>query len=210
MRIKSDSYLQITAVLVIAVVLILDLIGIFSPDKGYSSSENRNLELYPTMTWENVLSGRYQEQYESFVEDQFPFRDGWILLKTTTDRLSGKKEFNGIYQGKNGYLIQNFTEPDTEKEEKMFAAVKGFTEKHTDIRHYAIVAPTAVSVLSDKLPKNAPAGNQNAYLDQVLKNFTDAGVTFVDIRESMKTAAEEKQIYYKTDHHWTTDGAYVA
>ena len=210
MRIKFDSYLQITAVLVIAVVLILDLIGILSPDRGYSPSENRNLESYPTMTWDHVLSGRYQERYESFVEDQFPFRDGWIFLKTTTDRLAGKKEFNGIYLGKNGYLIQDFTEPNAENEEKMFAAVKGFTEKHPNIRHYAVVAPTAVSVLSDKLPKNAPVGDEDAYLDRVQKNFTDAGVTFVDIRESMKTAAEEKQLYYKTDHHWTTDGAYIA
>lgn len=210
MRIKFDSYSQIVSVLLIAIVLILDLIGIFSPDRSYSSSENRNLELRPTMTWETILSGRYQERYEAFTEDQFPFRDGWIQLKTTTDRLTGKKEFNGIYLGKNGYLIQNFTEPKKEAKDQMFDAVKEFSENHSKLRQYALIAPTAVSVLSDKLPKHAPVGDQNAYLDQTAKNFSEAGITVIDIRENMKAAAKEKQLYYKTDHHWTTDGAYIA
>ena len=47
-------------------------------------------------------------------------------------------------------------------------------------------------------------------MDRLKDDFTAAGVLFVDTRDALKEAAKEGQVYYRTDHHWTTLGAYTA
>ena len=210
MKRKFNPYLQIIGFTLVILVLLLDVISILSPDKGYSATENRNLELRPELTVSGFASGRYEEKYENYTEDQFPFRNLWIQLKTTTDLMMGKKESNGVYLASDGYLIQNFTEPDKENRDETAQAIAEFTARHGDLSHYAIVAPTAITILADKLPKNAPVGDQNAYIDDIATTFTSAGVQFIDLRDPIANAANEKQVYYKTDHHWTTHSAYIA
>lgn len=210
MKNKFNPYLQIIGFALVIFVLLFDLIMILAPDKSYSSTENRNLELRPELTVNSFLSGRYEEKYENYVEDQFPLRDLWIRLKTSTDRLTGKNESNGVYLSADGYLIQNFNEPDKENKEETFTAIAEFTARHSDLSHYAIVAPTAVTILEDKLPNNAPVGDQNAFIDDISTAFTSSGVTFIDLRGPLSNAAKEQQIYYKTDHHWTTPAAHLA
>ncbi|MBR5328823.1 MAG: hypothetical protein IKV45_01305 [Firmicutes bacterium] len=210
MRNKFNPYLQIIGFALVAIVLVLDLISILSVDRGYSATENRNLELRPELTLNTFMSGRYEEKYEDYTEDQFPFRNLWIRVKTTSDRLVGKNESNGVYLCKSGYLIQNFNDPKKENISETYAAIADFSERHSDLNQYAIIAPTAVTVHSDKLPKNAPVDDQNAFIDEAATAFTAANVTFVDIRSHLEKAKENNQIYYKTDHHWTTHGAYAA
>lgn len=212
MRKKFNPYLQIIGFTLVILVLLLDLISILAPDKIYSATENRNLELRPELTLNSFTSGRYEEKYENYAEDQFPFRNLWIRVKTTSDRLMGKNESNGVYLCKNGYLIQNFTAPERENIEETYQAIAQFSERHSDINQYAIIAPTAVTILNDKLPKNAPVGDQYTFINEAQTAFTEANVTFVDIRPSLRKEQEknEKQLFYKTDHHWTTHAAYTA
>lgn len=203
-------HFRIVAFILTIIILVLNFIRILSSDREYSPVENRNLEMRPSFTWESARSGRYEEQYEAYIEDQFPFRTAWIWMKTTVDRLIGKKECNGIYLGDDGYLIQNFIDPDEEKLNESLSALSSFSKKHADIQKYALIAPTAVSVLSDKLPKHAIVGDENAFLDRISHEFSNMGIRFIDVRSDLFVAAQSGQVYYRTDHHWTTDGAYTA
>ena len=74
---------------------------------------------------------------------------------------------------------------------------------------YALIAPNAVNILSDKLPALAAATDQNPYLDATAAALEKAGVTFVDVRDTLSQHKDDG-IYYHTDHHWTTQGAYFA
>jgi hypothetical protein len=143
------------------------------------------------------------------VEDQFPFRTAWIQVKSLSDRILGKTESNGIFLAKKGYLIENFTEPDADRYAELIETLDDFVGTHGTLKQYMLIAPTAVNIYADKLPLFAVAGDQDAYLDQLKDDALNAGITFIDVRDAFREATDT-QLFYKTDHHWTTDGAYVA
>ena len=51
-------------------------------------------------------------KYEKYLSDQFPGREAWVGIKVAAERLAGREDSNGVYFGKDGYLIEKF---DTEE-----------------------------------------------------------------------------------------------
>ena len=62
-------------------VLTLSLWGIFKSDDAVSESERRPLKQFPLFSAQEVLSGRFQSNFESYTLDQFPLRDRFRTLK---------------------------------------------------------------------------------------------------------------------------------
>lgn len=194
--------------------LLLSFIGVFGAlnlamaDRTFSESENRVLKQLPPFSLKAVLSGTFTSDFEAYVSDQFVFRDRWIGLKTDADRIQGKKESNGVYLGKDGYLIQKFVPPiEGDLQEKM-AAILAFDEATPDLRKYVMMVPTAATVLQNKLPRFAETGVEAAYLSDIRRSLPQ-GIHYVDVLPALY-GKREQHVFYKTDHHWTTKGAYLA
>ena len=183
--------------------------SIILPDTGFSEKENRVLASRPALKLDQIISGGYEKQFETYENDQFPLRDMWITLKATTDRLMGKVEENGVYLGKNGYLMEGFNAPPQTQYDATVNAMTAFAQKHSDLKQYALIAPNSVNILKSKLPAFAPADDQNPWIDNLKDSLTSAGVAFIDIRDTF-TDHKTEDLYYHTDHHWTTLGAYYA
>ena len=183
--------------------------SIILPDTGFSEKENRILASRPALKLDQIISGGYEKQFETYENDQFPLRDMWITLKATTDRLMGKVEENGVYLGKNGYLMEAFNAPSQTQYDATVNAMTSFAQKHPDLKQYALIAPNSVNLLKSHLPAFAPADDQNPWIDKLKDSLTSAGVTFIDIRDTF-TDHKAEDLYYHTDHHWTTLGAYYA
>lgn len=211
MKKNRKLFLRLTALAIAAVILVLDLIFLITPDRKTSQVENRSLQTFPGLTWSGLTSGDFMEDFESYVEDQFPFRTGWIKLKTTAARLMGSRESNGIFLASGGYVIQDFTEPEAADYQDTLSALSAFTAAHTGLNQYLLVAPTAITVLKDKLPLGAICGDEAGYLDRLEQDAAAAGLTVIDVRNALTQAVQNgQQVFYRTDHHWTTDGAYAA
>lgn len=183
--------------------------SIILPDTGFSEKENRILASRPALKLDQIISGGYEKQFETYENDQFPLRDMWITLKATTDRLMGKVEENGVYLGKNGYLMEAFNAPSQTQYDATVNAMTSFAQKHPDLKQYALIAPNSVNILKSNLPAFAPADDQNPWIDKLKDSLTSAGVTFIDIRDTF-TDHKAEDLYYHTDNHWTTLGAYYA
>ena len=183
--------------------------SIILPDTGFSEKENRILASRPALKLDQIISGGYEKQFETYENDQFPLRDMWITLKATTDRLMGKVEENGVYLGKNGYLMEAFNAPSQTQYDATVNAMTSFAQKHSDLKQYALIAPNSVNILKSNLPAFAPTDDQNPWIDKLKDSLTSAGVTFIDIRDTF-TDHKTEDLYYHTDHHWTTLGAYYA
>lgn len=183
--------------------------SIILPDTGFSEKENRVLASRPALKLDQIISGGYEKQFETYENDQFPLRDMWITLKATTDRLMGKVEENGVYLGKNGYLMEAFNAPSQTQYDATVNAMTSFAQNHSDLKQYALIAPNSVNILKSNLPAFAPADDQNPWIDKLRDSLTSAGVTFIDIRDTF-TDHKAEDLYYRTDHHWTTLGAYYA
>ena len=99
--------------------------------------------------------------------------------------------------------MEDFTAPSQERLNRTVNAMTDFAARHSDLPQYALIAPNAVNILSDKLPALAAATDQNPYLDATAAALEKAGVTFVDVRDTLSQHKDDG-IYYHTDHHWTT------
>lgn len=181
----------------------------FTPAKAFSENENRYLAQMPELTVDSLLSGEFQEDLSDFLSDQIPFRDFWIETNTNIKKWMGKQEINGVYLGSDGYYFQQFTDDSYSESRKtaIFALLEQFAQKQAASVHVMMV-PTPGVVLSDKLPANAPMYNADSVWEEMIAAVPSCNV--IDLRDSFRTAAADTQLYYRTDHHWTTQGAYEA
>lgn len=183
-------------------------LNLITKDKKFSDNENRILQQKPRFTFDRLFEGRYTKKYEKYKVDQIEGRDSFIKIKAKVDFFLGKIWKNGIYKGEDGYLIENFEKPNQEYLKENIDDINKFANKHSDIKQYMLIAPNAVNILSDKLPKFALTYNQNKYLKKLDKDI-DSKVKFTDVSNALRKHKDE-YIYYKTDHHWTTTGPYYA
>lgn len=212
MKKKTNGYryfYHLTGCLFGIFILAVLIINFIVPDKGFSQKENRVLASRPAISVSQLTSGKFADGYETYVNDQFFLRDWWITLRATSQRILGNTKENGVFLGKNGYLMEDFTAPSQERLNRTVNAMADFAARHSELPQYALIAPNAVNILSDKLPALAAATDQNPYLDATASALEKAGVTFVDVRDTLSQHKEDN-IYYHTDHHWTTQGAYFA
>ena len=163
----------------------------------------------PALTLDSLASGRFMDGIEDYAADQFPFRDLWMRMKTSVLRAAGTRESQGVYLLKNGGLAERFDAPDPANFTETTGAVRAFSDRYPRTSMYFLLAPTAVSVLSDELPDNAITEDQDAFIDQLYEALSGK-VTPIDVRPAFSAADDRSALYYRTDHHWTTDGAYLA
>ena len=51
------------------------------PSREFSERENRALAQMPEPSVESCFSGKFEKDFETYLTDQFPMRDGWISDK---------------------------------------------------------------------------------------------------------------------------------
>ena len=203
------SFCKSTGLLFALLLILVLILNLLLPDRGFSPRENRVLASSPELSLSQVLSGKYETKYETYVNDQFLLRDFWVTTKATADYLLGRREENGVYLGKDRYLMEAFQPAGQDRIDATTDAVTAFAKKHSDLNHYSLVVPTAVNILQSKLPAHAPVQNQNSYLDSLKTSLSEAGITSIDVRKTL-SEHDNETLYYHTDHHWTTLGAYYA
>ena len=183
------------------------LIGLLMPDRYYSEREKRTLTQKPKFTVADFISGEFSDELEKYLTDQVPLRDGWVTMKTYMELAIGKRESVGVYICKDKYLMDKFTSYSKKQLVANAAALVDLQEKLAaeGISMNTILVPMAAQVLTDKLPAYAPVADYAA----ILQVLTDAGVDTTDVLSAL-VAHSSENIYYRTDHHWTSLGAYYA
>lgn len=187
------------------------------PVKSFSENENRFLAQMPVFSKETLLDGTYTKEYETFITDQFPLRDAWITLKTMSERAMLKQESNGVYFGRDGYLIETHARSEVNEEqlktntERLLTFLERTVQQLGKEHVSVILVPTANTILTNKLPPFASGFDQIGYIQKLQsklkKNHMDE--ILVDVTSVLYNHNEE-EIFYRTDHHWTALGAYYA
>ncbi|GED69575.1 membrane protein [Brevibacillus reuszeri] len=203
-----QAYYRAIAILLLLFTGAILAVNLLTPIEDFSESENRMLQQLPKFSLSKLLSGKFASEFEAYLSDQFMLRDLWIGLKANVDRGMGKKESNGVYLGKDGYLLQKFTRPNQGDVQDKIKAIQAFDEASPKLRKYVMLVPTAVTVLADKLPHYASGGDERTYSDKVRRALPDR-IRWIDVYPALE-ANKDQPIYYKTDHHWTTKGAFIA
>lgn len=182
---------------------------IFNPKLDYSSSEKRYLQKFPDASVGNIASGQFGQEFESYFADHFPQRNLWVGFNSYYALGLGNNGANGVYNSADGYLINKPVSVDNNVE-KNLKAITDFKQNLGSIPVTVMFAPSTGYVASDKLPLVHDTYHDDHYFNAAKRTFADNDIAFVDLREDFRKAyAAGEQLYYRTDHHWTTPGAFL-
>ena len=191
------------------------VISLLLPDVEKSELENRILQKPPKLSAENLSSGKFMEDAEDYVSDHIVGRDFWVAAKAWSERLSGKQENNGVYFGKQDTLINRVDAPaweDTPAQQGVpakqgLSTRLGFVDAlvgNVSVPVYFGLIPSAAEIWADRLPAGAPTADEKAIIDQL---YFSTGASTIDLYGALN-AHRDEDIYYRTDHHWTSLGAF--
>lgn len=193
-----------------AILIAVMFLNILLPDKKFSAEENRLLQTMPKLSISSIFSGRFETKAESYAADQFMLRNMFIKIKSSFDTSLGSTESNNVFMCKDNYLMENISKADAKKMENNYNSLAKLKQLYPNINMDFMLVPNAANIMSDKLPLFAVTDDQNKQMDDFFKKIQSIGINPVDVRATFKKNKEEIELYYHTDHHWTTDGAYLA
>lgn len=181
---------------------------VFLPKQEFSVNEKRALADFPKFSADRVFSGKWESDFESYISDHFPARNFFTGIDSYYMLYTGRNGVKGIYKGRDGYLLNTPVEYNAEMLNDNLTAINAFVEK-TQLKSTMIAIPTAGYIMWDKLPAIHEEYRDIEILNDI-REICQGTVDFTDITEEFMLHKDDTQLYYKTDHHWTSAGAYLA
>ncbi len=192
------------------------------PDKTFSENENRILSDFPTVSGDKIIKGELSEDFDAYFTDQFPLRDTFLTLNSLTWLALGQGEANGVLIGQNGQLavrkFNAYLSPTERAEDTDFYSTAHLKRGTASLGTLAktIGVPVTVLPAPRTLDVAISAFDYPTELSDTLNNtlhsyLAEVGVHSVDLLPTFREMYENGEyIYFRTDHHWTTFGAYTA
>ena len=175
------------------------------PPRAFSAQENRYLAQLPEISAKSLFSGDWSRDTESYISDQFPLRDKLVAVQSAVCRLRGERDHNGVYYGE--ALAETFWDYPKETWQRNLKAVETLAQK-SGVPVYFVPVPDACEMLRSDRPMLYPDISQEKLLTEAAEASPTAHL--VNLRQPLLNAWHSgRQIYYRTDHHMTTAGAYL-
>ena len=188
--------------------------SLLAQDAEFSENENRILAKRPSPSFAGIREGSFQEELESYLQDHLILRDEWNALHSMVLLAAGDTDIGGAYVGEDGFDFEKITEAevDDRRIEANTRALKEFLERQEEAlgrgRAAFILVPTSGLVLAEKVPEGAPLFDQEAIMDRICGALSELNI--INIQSIFAQEEEPGELYYHTDHHWKTHGAYLA
>lgn len=178
------------------------------PDREFSENENRYLQVRPKITMEKIFSGDAQNELTDYVSDQFVKRDFWTGTATRVKKSIGYQDVGGVFIGKDHYYFEKIEDSDISatRYRQNLSFIQKFLSENQDMQAVAMLVPSPGHILEEKLPRGSMLYDDAGMYALAKQMVTSA--EFVDCRDTLK-AQKDKDIYYRTDHHWTGYGAWL-
>ncbi len=200
------------------------------PKDKISAEENRTLSKAPIPTAYTLAKGGYSRGVNSYLNDHFPFRDFFIDLSDCLNGLvtyrgsgvtiipggsgSSSAEFAAVANDimiYNGRAMEIFRYDDIYLE-KYAAALNGLqrsiNSKSPDTRVFSMIVPTSYEFYA---PAKYSRGvhSESEAIDK-LNGLLSEDITAIDAVTPVRNSIiDGGYVYFRTDHHWTTDGAFA-
>lgn len=181
--------------LVCAIILGIGCAIFILPPNDFSERENRPLAQFPTPSLPSLLDGGFFRSVSIFYTDQLPLRESLGKLFSISELALGKRESNRVLL-RDGRLI---TRPEVSGEIYSYnlSAINSFLESHP--RSVFFCPPESIEVFSSLL-----SGVELGLLDGLPPQPNKISEEYLRVVEQLGA----DKLYYRTDHHWTTDGAF--
>lgn len=201
---KSKYFISIVFLGFIGAVAILFW---FVPKEDFSPKEKRFLQKFPDFSYSSLVDKQFEKGFESYINDHMVMRDEFMGLNSYSNLLTLNNGADGVYLCSNGYLIN---EPKSNERLSLNLSVSSEFAKKTGIDTTLMIVPSTGYIMDNVLPFNHREYLDDDYFKQINTYCKQNNLKSVDLRNNFKNNKNSIQIYYKTDHHWTTAGAFLS
>jgi hypothetical protein len=192
---------------IITIIPVVSLITMPREEFAFSENENRYLARFPRFNAASFESTEFMKGFEDWANDRVFGREAWIKLKNNTERALGKLETDGVFIADNR-MLQTWRDDYNEvSAARNLEAMNAFAARHSEVPMYFMLVPTSVEIYRDTLPASAPIGSQREFIRNCYDTLTE--LVSIDLLPLMEEH-RDRYIYYRTDHHWTAVGSYIA
>lgn len=169
----------------------------FFPAPRFSATENRNLAAFPAFSSRALTSGAYTAALDSFATERLPLRAACRRVYATSELALLRGECHGVILCRDGSLCRR-PEVDEQIYARNLTALSRLQSTLGDLPLTVAVAPRRIDTRREVLP-----ALYNTARDEDVWEMLPAGtVSFLDLTTDAQ--------WYRTDHHWTQEGAYYA
>lgn len=202
---KGDKW---TCTLFCSFLGVMFLLFLLLPRDNFSQLEKRYLAEAPEANREKILSGRFGEELEDYVDDHMPGRDFFVGLNAYYELLTGRQISAKVCVAARGRLIEPPVSMNLAAVEKNMAAINAFADSIGQ-RVDMMLVPSAGFILQDTILGLHDPYQDDAYIREI---YAQAGenISCIDLTEQFREMPQREALYYRTDHHWTSFGAYTA
>ncbi len=166
---------------------------------------NTGFHSFPLPTMKTLSNGEWGTQVEEFLEEEIGFHDSMFRLKAQIDLIFGEKSIRDVYIT-DEMLLEKLDSQNAVTIPQSAVLLNKFYEKY-HIPTYFILIPSSSEIYEDQLPINAVKDNQRQLISETYSALS-TGIRYVDAC-SILSSLKEEYIYYRTDTHWTSYGAYA-
>lgn len=191
---------KLPAILFCAALVLFAALYLLLPKQTFSQMEKRVLAEAPELTVANVLDGSFTEQTQDWMNDHIPFRDVMVGLSAYTSLAEGQNGLDGVLTA-NGRLYGAASQPDYAAVRTSCERIAAFAQS-TGLPADVMLIPDAGYMAEETLPLH------EAYADADVvartRELLPDGIGFFFPEDELRGG----DTYYRTDHHYTSEGAY--
>jgi len=166
------------------------------PKQEYSEKEKRFLTEAPAFVWEDIASGQWGEDAESYMADHIPGREFFVGLNAYFDLYTGRQVSKDIWVLDGKLVEAPYAYAEAQVSMNM-DAINRFGETVGQDVHLMIV------------PSAGWATGNEYYRDEEIIDAIYAKAENVIPVDMRPTFAGNPDYYYDTDHHWNPAGAHA-
>lgn len=196
---KLNRFLGVFCAILLVVVMVVNLI---MPDIEKSEVENRSLQTFPSVSLDSIVDGSFASELSDWFSDQFVGRNFLIHVRYGVLKTIGYDKIDSVYLCTDK-LIEESATPDVDNIVRNLDAIEAFAQ---DLPTYFMLVPNAINVQYSELPYFTTSDGQDGIMNDIFNYFEDR-IETIDTRSFLSEHSDE-YIYYKTDHHWTSLGAF--
>ena len=152
-----------------------------------------------------LVTGDMSKNVDKFLEDHYPARNFFIALNSYYLRLTGRNANQGVVWGRNDRLFEAPIEKNEQLIEKNMNRINEFTEAN-GLDTVVVISPSSAVVNTEDLPLVHLEYSDTDIIDSA-RSKTSAYVP--DLAGLFSARGDRSGLFYRTDHHWTMDGAYL-
>lgn len=180
--------------------------------KDYSELEYRNLAQRPILSKDNLVSGEFAEEFETYFQDQFAYR---IPLSQSFYKLQaglGRALVGDVLIGEKEWISQV---PMLASDRQIEHSVNQLNRmqqlaNEMGIPLYLSLNPHKDLTINHLYPYH-PSYTKKEQEKEIVLTQIDKGINIIDNATYFQkhfSPLERESFYYKTDHHWNYKGAY--